>query len=95
MLTQGRFVFRLQDGCRTLRNHLIEHVIFQFVQKQKTFAAKLGAVTGALLDQPGSVQKLWKMRDDAIKLSDRLAKFTQGVVEQLPQRATTSGNETT
>lgn len=55
-------------------------------REQKTLAGKLGAATGALLDQPASLQKMWKLRDDAIKLSDRLAKFLAGVVEQLPKR---------
>jgi adenosylhomocysteine nucleosidase len=56
-------------------------------REQKTLAGKLGAATGALLDQPASLQKMWKLRDDAIKLSDRLARFLVGVVEQLPNRA--------
>lgn len=56
-------------------------------REQKTLAGKLGAVTGALLDQPASLQKMWKLRDDAIQLSDRLARFLVGVVEQLPNRA--------
>lgn len=55
-------------------------------REQKSLAGKLGAVTGALLDQPSSIQKMWKLQDDAIKLSDRLAKFLLGVVEQLPRR---------
>ncbi len=57
---------------------------------QTSLAAKLGAATGALLDQPSSLAAMWKMRDEAIKLSDRLGKFLVGVVEQLPQRDPTT-----
>jgi adenosylhomocysteine nucleosidase len=65
------------------------------VREQKTLAGKLGAAAGALLDSPGSLATMWKLRDEAIGLSDRLAKFLEGVVEQLPRRAASSGAETT
>lgn len=62
------------------------------IRDQKSFAAKLGAATGALLDQPSSLATMWKMRDEAIKLSDRLGKFLLGVVEQLPRREPTNAD---
>lgn len=55
-------------------------------REQKSLAGKLGAAAGALLDEPASLQKMWKLREDAIQLSDRLAKFLLSVVEQLPRR---------
>jgi hypothetical protein len=32
-----------------------------------------------------AAKDLWKLREDALKTSDRLAKFLVGVVEQLPK----------
>jgi adenosylhomocysteine nucleosidase len=58
----------------------------QVFRDQKSIAAKLGAAAGALFEQPSSLAAMWKMRDEAIKLSDRLGKFLVGVVEQLPRR---------
>ncbi len=51
--------------------------------KQKTIAGKLGAATGALFKRPGTVKDFWRLREDALKASDRLAKFLTGVVPQL------------
>jgi adenosylhomocysteine nucleosidase len=50
---------------------------------QKSFAGKLGAATGAILKRFSAAKDLWKLREDALKASDRLAKFLVGVVEQL------------
>jgi adenosylhomocysteine nucleosidase len=52
--------------------------------EQKTLAAKLGAATGAIFNRPSSIKDMWKLKEDAIKASDRLARFLVGVVEQLP-----------
>jgi adenosylhomocysteine nucleosidase len=65
------------------------------IREQKSIAAKLGAAAGALLDRPGSVAEMWRLRESAIDLSDRLAKFLLGVVAQLPQRDEKPGPETT
>jgi adenosylhomocysteine nucleosidase len=51
--------------------------------KQKTIAGKLGAATGAVFKRPGTVKDLWRVRENALKASDRLAKFLSGVVPQL------------
>jgi adenosylhomocysteine nucleosidase len=56
----------------------IEHLL-----AQKSLAGKLGAATGAILRRFSAAKDLWKLREDAIKASDRLAKFLVGVVEQL------------
>ena len=50
---------------------------------QSTLAGKLGAVTGAILNRPSSVKDMWRLREEAIKASDRLAKFLTGVMGQL------------
>jgi adenosylhomocysteine nucleosidase len=52
---------------------------------QKSMAAKLGAATGAIFSRPSSVKDMWKLKEDAIKTADRLAKFLVGVVVQLPR----------
>jgi len=51
--------------------------------KQKTMAGKLGVATGAVFKRPGTAKDLWRLREDALKASDRLAKFLSGVVPQL------------
>jgi len=50
---------------------------------QKSMAGKLGVVAATLLQRPSAVKDLWQMREEAIKLSDRLARFLGGVVDQL------------
>jgi adenosylhomocysteine nucleosidase len=50
---------------------------------QKSLAAKLGAAAGAVLKRFSAAKDLWKLREDALKASDRLAKFLAGVVNQL------------
>ena len=56
----------------------IEHLL-----AQKSFAGKIGAATGAILRRFSAAKDLWKLREDALKASDRLAKFLMGVVTQL------------
>lgn len=56
----------------------IEHLL-----NQKSLAGKLGAATGAILNRPSAVKDMWKLKEDALKASDRLARFLVGVVEQL------------
>lgn len=57
----------------------IEHLL-----AQKSLAGKLGAATGAILKRFSAAKDLWKLREDALKASDRLAKFLVGMVGQLP-----------
>jgi adenosylhomocysteine nucleosidase len=56
----------------------IEHLL-----AQKSFASKLGAATGAILKRFSAAKDLWKLREDALKASDRLAKFLVGMIDQL------------
>lgn len=56
----------------------IEHLL-----AQKTIAAKIGATAGALLSRFSAAKDLWQLREDAMKGSDRLAKFLRGVLAQL------------
>ncbi len=48
-----------------------------------SFARQLGAATGAILKRPSAIKDLWRLREDALKYSDRLAKFLAGVIPQL------------
>ncbi len=50
---------------------------------QKSIAGKLGAATGAVFKRPACVKDMWHLREDALKATDRLAKFLAGVVPQL------------
>jgi adenosylhomocysteine nucleosidase len=50
---------------------------------QKSSAARLGAAAGALFRRPGSVKDMWRLKEEAIKASDRLAKFLESVFGQL------------
>jgi adenosylhomocysteine nucleosidase len=56
----------------------VEHLL-----AQKSIAGKLGAATGAILKRFSAAKDLWKLREDALKASDRLAKFLVGIVQQL------------
>lgn len=52
--------------------------------KQGTWAGKLGVAAAALMQRPAIVKEFWKLREDAIQASDRLARFLGGVLDQLP-----------
>ncbi len=52
--------------------------------KQESWAAKLGAATGALVRRPGGVKDLWKMRDESVKCAERLASFVVSMLDQIP-----------
>ncbi len=56
----------------------IEHLL-----SQRTLAGKIGAAAGAVMHRWGAAKDLWNLREDALKASDRLAKFLRGVVTQL------------
>jgi len=55
----------------------------EYLLAQKSLAGKLGAATGAILKRFSAAKDLWKLREDALKASDRLAKFLVSTVEQL------------
>ncbi len=50
---------------------------------QKTLAGKLGAAAGAIMRRFSAAKDLWKLREDALKASDRLAKFLVSAIQQL------------
>jgi adenosylhomocysteine nucleosidase len=56
----------------------IEHLL-----KQKSLAGKLGAAAGAVFKRFSAAKDLWKLREEALKASDRLAKFLVGITNEL------------
>jgi adenosylhomocysteine nucleosidase len=58
--------------------------------EQPNWAAKLGAATGAIFHRPASVKDMWRLRETALRMSDRLAQFLVGM---LPQLIAASGDE--
>jgi adenosylhomocysteine nucleosidase len=55
----------------------------QHLAKQKSFAGRFGAVTGAVFRRPSSIKDMWQLREDALGCSDRLAKFLESMIQQL------------
>lgn len=53
------------------------------VLAQKSRAAQWGAALGAILDRPGSLNKMYRLHENAIVASDRLAKCLVSVLERL------------
>jgi adenosylhomocysteine nucleosidase len=51
---------------------------------QTSLAGKLGAAAGAIFQRPSTAKDLWQIKEDALKASDRLARFLTGIVAQLP-----------
>ena len=68
----------ISDGLDDNLPREVEHML-----EQPSFAGKLGAATRAVFRRPGSVKDMWKLRETAIRASDRLAKFLVGIVPQL------------
>lgn len=56
--------------------------VLKLMSPQST-ARKLGTALGAVVNRPGSMKDMWKLREDAMMASDKLAKFLTGVVAQL------------
>ena len=56
----------------------VEHLL-----RQETHAAKLGAVVGAVWRRPSSVKDMWRLRENALAASDRLAKFLASTIQHL------------
>ncbi|HEV3338767.1 MAG TPA: hypothetical protein VG125_00375 [Pirellulales bacterium] len=55
--------------------------------RQKSTASRLGAAAGAIFRRPSSVKDMLQLKEDALVLTDRLARFLTGIVEQLvPER---------
>ena len=50
---------------------------------QQTLAAQLGAAAGAIWRRPSSFKDIYKLKEDALLASDRLASFLGGIVGQL------------
>jgi adenosylhomocysteine nucleosidase len=55
----------------------------QALSDQKSWAGKLGAVTGAMFNRPSWVKDWFRLQEEAEKASSHLAKFCAGVVPQL------------
>jgi adenosylhomocysteine nucleosidase len=79
-----------QKGVRFLSVRIISDALDDELPKeverllaQKTIAGKLGAAAKAVFQRPGSALDFIKLQDDALKASDRLAKFLTGLVVQL------------
>ena len=56
------------------------------MQKQSSLVAKLGAATGALLDQPSSFKHLLNDKEKTLRQSDRLATFLVGVIDSIAEK---------
>ncbi|HWB01029.1 MAG TPA: hypothetical protein VG713_21200 [Pirellulales bacterium] len=54
---------------------------------QKTTASRLGAATSALWQRPGSIKDMWRLKENALMCTDRLAAFLAEVTAQLPPSA--------
>lgn len=55
----------------------------QALSDQKSWAGKLGAVTGAMFNRPSWVKDWFRLQEEAERASTRLAKFCAGMVQQL------------
>ncbi len=51
---------------------------------QNSVAGKLGAAAGALFNRPSTVKDMWKLKEDALKATDRLGRFLSSMIQQLP-----------
>jgi adenosylhomocysteine nucleosidase len=75
-------------GCLSVRiiSDALEDELPAEIEKlldQKSWASKLGAAAGAVFRRPSSVKDMWRLQEDALKASDRLARFLEGVITQL------------
>ena len=52
--------------------------------QQRTLAGRLGAAAGAVFRRLSAARDLWRLHEEALKASDRLARFLGGLVQQLP-----------
>ena len=56
----------------------------EYLLQRKTTAGRLGAAARALVRRPASIKDLWQLKEDALKVSERLGQFLVGVIGQLP-----------
>jgi adenosylhomocysteine nucleosidase len=83
-----------QDKVRFLAIRVVSDTIDDFLPEdldrliaQPTTARLLGSVAGTLMRRPSSIKDMWRLREEALVASDRLATFLGGVVERLvPER---------
>jgi adenosylhomocysteine nucleosidase len=54
--------------------------------RQKTTAARFGAAVGAVWRRPTSAKDMYRLRENALTATDRLAKFLASMIEQLVPR---------
>ncbi len=52
--------------------------------EQNSWASRAGAAAGAIFNRPAAIKDIWRIKQDAMKASDRLATFLAGVISQLP-----------
>jgi adenosylhomocysteine nucleosidase len=53
------------------------------LSRQKSRAAQLGAALGAILDRPGALKEMYRLKQNALAASDRLAKALAGMIAHL------------
>lgn len=53
------------------------------LMRQKTVVRKAGAVVGSIMNRPGSVKDMLKLKEDALVASDKLARFLESMIRQL------------
>lgn len=68
----------ISDGCEEELPPEIETLL-----DQKSLAAKFGAAAGAIFRRPSSIKDMWQLHEDALRASDRLARFLCGTIVQL------------
>lgn len=86
--------FAVADTCRQLKTRFLSVRIIsdgvddqlpkevERLMKQTTLGGKLGAAAKAVFSRPQSAADMWNLQDEALKASDRLARF---LVSMLPQ----------
>jgi len=86
--------FAVADTCRRLKTRFLSVRVIsdglddqlpkevERLMKQTTLGGKLGAAAKAVISRPQSAADLWNLQDQALKASDRLARF---LVSMLPQ----------
>jgi len=55
-----------------------------YLMKPRKWTEKLGAVTAAIWNRPGSIKDMWRLNELALRASDRLAAFLLSMVRSLP-----------
>jgi adenosylhomocysteine nucleosidase len=80
-----------QTGTRFLAVRIVTDEVNDTLPKdidhlfqQKSAAGKLGAVAGSVWRRPSAVKDLWRYNEEALKASDRLARFLAGLLQNLP-----------